>query len=132
MSDGRPHTGNDCGLTSGGFPQYVFATYGFDYSPPNNPTTDAPRLQLLYWNSARNQILAARPYIAWMGSAAGTDHTLVVHGFTTESGGVRKLKVIDPQSNPPEDWWQPWHSQLHLGNANNTHRGDIADIEPKP
>lgn len=132
LNDGRPDPGNNCGLTLGGFPQYVFATYEFNYSPPDNPNTGDPQVQILYWNSARKQILATRPYIAWMRSTDEWDHTLVVHGFTTDSSGVRKLKVVDPQQNPPDDWWQPWDSQSYLGNATNTHRGDIADIEPKP
>ena len=127
LNDGRPDPNNDCGLTQGGFPQNVFEEYGFNYSPDGPP----PLLQLLYWGEAKRQILAERPYIAWISpnNLNLSDHILVVHGFTTSRGKGRELKIIDPQSDPIDDWWQ-WDAVHQLGNSNNTHVGDIADIEP--
>ena len=146
LADGRPrvedpnanpHDPLDCGMSQGGWPQYVFDAYGFDYSPLN--TNGQPRLQLLYFATAIDQIKADRPYIAWLDSRIGNpSHTLMVHGFSTVS--ARELKVTDPQPDPPDDWFHPWDGTLRqlgsvqvpvgLGDMNNQHTGDISDIEP--
>jgi hypothetical protein len=131
LPDGSPDSDptHDCGFTRGGWPQYVFDKYGFNYSPPNSSAGYA-QVQLLFWDEARLQILADRPYIAWVQPKNNTssDHTLVVHGFSRVSG--EELKLIDPTQDPPDDWWRPWDLRLYLGDANNRHIGDIADIEP--
>lgn len=151
LVDGRPYIqpsdpmGNpigppDCGLRNGGFPQYALDANLFDYSPPT-PPNGTPQIQLLFWAAAIEQIQTDRPYIVWLDSLIGNpSHTLVVHGFSALMGGARELKVIDPQPNPPDDWFQPWDSTLRsvgsaqvpvgLGDMNNQHTGDISDIEP--
>ena len=79
-----------------------FRQYEFNYSPPDDPRT-GPQLKRLGWRDARDEILATRPYIAWMRpTPPASPHTLVIHGFIKDSGDVRKLKVIDPQENPPD------------------------------
>lgn len=144
LADGRPRVKDlnanppdppDCGISQGGWPQYVFDAYGFDYLPLN--TNGQPRLQLLYFATAIDQIKADRPYIAWLDSRIGTSsHTILVHGFSTLT---RELRVTDPQPDPPDDWFQPWDDTLRqlgsvqvpvgLGDMNNQHTGDISDIE---
>ncbi|MDO9119989.1 MAG: C39 family peptidase [Nitrospira sp.] len=148
LKDGRPYAQDtndpnarpDCGLSAGGFPQYVFDKYAFDYSPQSTPNGQL-QLQLLFWSAAVEQIKKDRPYIVWLHSLIGNpSHTLVVHGFSDLMGGARELKVIDPQTNPPDDWFQPWDGTLRsvgsaqvpvgLGDMNNQHTGDISDIQP--
>jgi|RhiMethySRZTD1v2_1073278.scaffolds.fasta_scaffold21611_4 peptidase C39-like protein len=128
-TDGNPDSASDCGIYHGGFPEYAFDAYGFDYYPP----LDSPNYSLLTWTGLKDEIKNDRPYAALIlflisdpatGEVERDKHSVVVNGYHFSNNGS-EVHIYDPQTG--ERWWETYHN-FYVDPVGYQHLGDTYEI----